>query len=128
MFFQYLGNKVNRLDFIRLVVFMKIKNCINIRSLIVKLVKIKIIFAVKKEPSKRNKKIYVHQEISKTHGIKFASLKSNFEKMVEFVQRIFLCRCSAKSKDTEQISYFFEVWGFKESDSESCVRNIFMHS
>lgn len=60
MFFQYLGNKVNRLDFIRLVVFMKIKNCINIRSLIVKLVKIKIIFAVKKEPSKRNKKIYVH--------------------------------------------------------------------
>lgn len=65
MFFQYLGNKVNRLDFIRLVVFMKIKNCINIRSLIVKLVKIKIIFVVKKEPSKRNKEIYVHQEISK---------------------------------------------------------------
>lgn len=65
MFYQYSGNKVNRLDFIRLVVFMKIKNCINIRSLIVKLFKIKIIFAVKKERSKRNKKIYVHQEISK---------------------------------------------------------------
>lgn len=65
MFFQYSGNKVNRLNFIRLVVFMKIKNCINIRSLIVKLFKIKIIFAVKKERSKRNKKIYVHQEISK---------------------------------------------------------------
>lgn len=44
---------------------MKIKNCINIRSLIVKLVKIRIIFAVKKEPSKRNKKMYAHQEISK---------------------------------------------------------------